>query len=138
MAHTIGDETKVVRAVAPSAGSPGTMTSVEVAAAGYDRCRFIINVGAITATGTLDAYVQSATTSGGSFANTTSAALTQITDTGGSTIHAIDIPVNSARPFLKLVIVTATAAAANSAVAELYRGSRLQNVTTAFTQEVVL
>ena len=138
MAHTIGDETKVVRAVAPSAGGAGTMTAVEVDANGYDRCRFIVNVGAATNTGTLDAYVQSATSSGGSFANTTSAALTQIADTGGNTVHAIDIPVNSARPYLKLIIVTTTAAVANSAVAELYRGTRKQNVTTAFTQEVVL
>lgn len=133
----LSEQVKIVQAVAPTAGSPGTMTATEVNATGFNRALFAIHVGAMTNTATLDAYVQSATTSGGSFANTASAALTQVIDTGGGKTYLIDMPVDKARAFLKLIVVTATAAAVNGATALLYE-PMAQPVTQTAGQTVVL
>ena len=131
------EKCKVVQAVAPTIGTAGTMTATEVNATGFNSVVFAISVGAMTNTATLDAYVQSATTTGGSFANTSGAALTQVADTGGGKIYLIDMPVNKDRAFLKLIIVTATAAAVNGAQAWLYNAYR-EPVTQTAPQTVVV
>jgi len=131
------EKVKIVKAVAPTVGSAGTMTSTEVNATGFNRVLFNIEVGAMTNTATLDAYVQAATTTGGSFANTSSAALTQVADTGGGKVYLIDMPVDKSKAFLKLVIVTTTAAAVNGATAILYDAMN-EPVTQTAGQTVVL
>lgn len=141
MSHKLlADAFKPVQAVAPTAGSPGTMTATAVSAAGFERCLFILNVGAITNTGTVDMYIQSATSSGGSYANTslTGAALTQIADTGGGKLYTIDVPVPTARPYLKAVVVTGTAAAVNGVVAILYRGTNALPITQTIQESITI
>ena len=129
---------KVVIASVPHIGTAGTMTATEVDGRGFDRACFIISIGAMTNTATLDAKITDSATTGGSYANTAGTALTQVADTGGSTVHTIDIPVKAAKPFMKTLIVTTTAAAVNSAVCILYNGTHRDPMTQGTTQAVVL
>lgn len=138
MAHTLLADKKVVKASAPHIGTAGTMTATAVDGTGFDRACFIIEIGAMENTATLNAQITDCATTGGSYANTAGTALTEVADTGGGTIHTIDIPVKAARPFMKTLIVTGTAAAVNSAVCILYKGSRIQGVATGATQSITL
>ena len=129
---------KVVMASIPHVGTAGTMTATAVDGRGFDRACFIISIGAMTNTATLDAKITDCDTAGGSYTNTAGSPITQVADTGGSTVHTIDVPVKAARPFMKTLIVTGTAAAVNSAVCILYNGSRLAGVTQGTTQAIVV
>lgn len=135
--HKLTYEMQIARAVAP-ATSNTTFTGIEVNATGYDRACYVINVGAMTNTATLDAYCTESATTGGSFANTsTSDALTQVADTGGAKLYIIDHPVNSAKPFLKLAMAAGTANVVASAICILYNGTRIKPPTQNATQTVV-
>ena len=138
MSHQLLAHKKVVLASVPHVGTAGTMTATAVDGRGFDRACFIISIGAMTNTATLDAKITDCDTTGGSYTNTASTALTQVADTGGSTVHTIDVPVKAARPFMKTLIVTGTAAAVNSAVCILYNGSRGEGVTQGTTQAVAI
>ena len=138
MSDSLLGHTKIVLASVPHVGTAGTMTATEVDGRGYDRACFIISIGAMTNTATFDAKITDCATSGGSYANTAGTGLTQIADTGGSTVHTIDIPVSQTRPFMKTLIVTTTAAAVNSAICILYNGTRKEGVTQGTTQAVVV
>ena len=114
---------KIVPSIVPVVSS-SALTGVVIDCAGFDRVCHIIATGAITSTGKLDYKVtESAASNGSNATDVTGAALTQITDTGGSKIYAIDVPVNPAKPYQIAVGVAATANVAVSAVAILYEGS---------------
>lgn len=138
MSDTILGHCKVVLASAPHVGTAGTMTATAVDGRGFDRACFIIAVGAMTNTATLDAKITDCATSGGSYANTAGTALTQLDDTNGGTVYTIDVPVKAASPFMKTLIVTGTAAAVNSAICILYNGSRLEGVAQGTTQAIAI
>lgn len=119
----IADKISIVMAVVPTIGTPGTMTATAVDGSLFGRCAFVLTTGAATATGTLDLKIQSSATSGGSYADVTSAAIVQIVAAScANKQYMIDIPIDSAHPFMKCVCVTGTAAIVNSIVAILYRG----------------
>jgi hypothetical protein len=127
---------QVAKALAAHIGTAGTMTATAVNATGYDRVKYVIQTGAATNTATLDCKLSECATTGGSYSNIAASALTQVADTGGGTMHIIDWPVNAAKPFQKLVLVTGTAAFVNSAIAILYGGSHGVPTQNA-TQEIV-
>lgn len=131
------DKIKIVSAVVPSAGAATTMTPVEVDGSGYGRVAWVLSTGA-AATGATIAYkIQSSATTSGSFADVTSAALTgPIAATGASKQFVIDMPVNPARPFMKIVGAVGTDTFANSSIAILYRGVSYP-VDTAYASEIV-
>ena len=115
--------TKIVPSIVPVVSS-SALTGVVIDCAGFDRVCHIIATGVIATGGKLDYKVEESANSNGSSASAiTGAALTQITDTGGSKIYAIDVPVNPAKPYQIAVGVAATANVAVSAVAVLYEGS---------------
>lgn len=124
MAHALTANMLVVTASAAHIGTAGTMTATAVDGRGFDRACFSIQLGAATNTATLDAQITDCDTAGGSYTNTASTAITQLIDTKGGKLILIDIPVKAARPFMKTLIVTGTAAFVNSAVCVLYHGSR--------------
>ena len=118
----LSDKIKIVNAVVPSAGAAGAMTAIVVDGTGYDRCMFVLTTGAATAGGSGTFKIQSSATSGGSYADVSGAALANLADTDGSKQFVVDMPVNSAKAFMKVVGTTVTQPIANSTIAILYRG----------------
>jgi len=131
------DKIKIVKTVIPTAGAAAGMTETEVNGTGYSRVMWVLFTGAAATGATIDFKIQSATSTGGSFADVTDAALTQIlAASGASKIYAIDMPVNPARPFMIPVGVVGTDTFANSAIAILYRGTNYP-IDTAYATELV-
>lgn len=131
------DKIKVVNANIPTA-SGTTLASTVVAGAGFDRVMFLLTTGAAATGATLNMKITSSDATGGSYADVTDAALTEIADTGGSKQFIIDMPVNSAKPFMKTVLAAATDTFACTCVAILYRGISFPVATTYAGQAVIL
>ena len=129
---------KIVRSVAPVTSNTA-LTETEIDCTGFDRVCHIINVGAMTATGTFDYKVQEDSATGmATAADITGAALTQVkAATGASKVYAIDIPVNPAKPFQKAVAACGTANVTVGAIAVLYEGSGTFPKTAA-TEAIIL
>jgi len=131
-------KSKIVLAVAPSAGSVATYTPIVVDGTGFDRVKFIIATGAAGAgNSTMSFKVQSSATSGGSYADVSGAASAGLTKAANaSTIQVYDIPVDPAKPFMKAVGAVGTDTLANCIIAELYNG-RSFPVATSYATEFV-
>lgn len=114
---------KIAPAVVPTAGSVANLTPVEVDGRGFDRAMFIFALGAAASGGTFDAKIQNSATAGGTLADMTDAALTQVVEAGASKVYAIDVRIDPARPYMKVTGAVGTATFANGAVAVLYEGS---------------
>jgi hypothetical protein len=129
---------KIVQSVAPVTSNTA-LTETEIDCTGFDRICHIVNVGAMTATGTFDYKVQEDSATGmSSAADVTGAALTQVlAASGGGKVYAIDLPVNPAKPFQKAVAACGTANVTVGAIAVLYNGSGTFPKTAA-TQAVIL
>ena len=99
--------------LAPVSKSAGTTTSAAIDLTGYTKGVLIVNAGVIGSSGTIDCKVQSSATSGGSYADITGAAITQMTQAGShsGTSQAVDFELPAGQPFVKTVLVNATAAA---------------------------
>ena len=130
--------TKIVQSVAPVTSNTA-LTETEIDCRGFDRVCHIINIGAMTATGTFDYKVQEDSATGmATAADVTGAALTQVlAATGASKVYAIDMPVNPAKPFQKAVAACGTANVTVGAIAVLYEGSGTFPKTAA-TQAIIL
>ena len=130
--------TKIVQSVAPVTSNTA-LTETAIDCTGFDRVCHIINVGAMTATGTFDYKVQEDSATGmATAADITGAALTQVkAATGASKVYAIDIPVNPAKPFQKAVAACGTANVTVGAIAVLYEGSGTFPKTAA-TEAIIL
>ena len=130
--------TKIVQSVAPVTSNTA-LTETEIDCTGFDRVCHIINIGAMTATGTFDYKVQEDSATGmATAADITGAALTQVkAATGASKVYAIDIPVNPAKPFQKAVAACGTANVTVGAIAVLYEGSGTFPKTAA-TEAIIL
>ena len=128
---------QVAKALAAHVGTAGLMTATNVDARGYDRVKYVIQLGAATNTATFDCKMGESATNGGSYANVAASALTQVIDTGGGQMLIIDVPVNQAKPHQKLYCVTGTAAFVNAAIAILYGGTHAVPVQLA-SQEIVV
>lgn len=137
--NRLADKVKIVKTVVPSAGAAAGMTEIEVDGRGYSRVMWVLSTGAAATGATIDFKIQSATTTGGSMADVSGAALTQIlAASGASKVYAIDMPVNPAKPFMIPVGVVGTDTFANSAIAILYRGTSYPVDTTYCTELVTL
>jgi hypothetical protein len=129
---------KIVQSVAPVTSNTG-LTETEINCTGFDRVCHIINVGAMTATGTFDYKVQEDSATGmATAADVTGAELTQVkAATGASKVYAIDIPVNPAKPYQQAVAACGTANVTVGAIAVLYKGSGTYPKTAA-TEAIIL
>lgn len=128
---------KVVVANIPTATGT-TLASTAVAAAGYSRVAYTLITGAAGTGATLDMKITESDATGGSYSDITSAALTQIADTGGSKIYIIDVPVNPAKPFQKTVLAAAVGTFAAAVTATLYRQVSSPVASTYATQLVTV
>lgn len=133
------EQIKIVNAVIPTAGAAAAITATVVDGTGFSRCAFVLSTGA-AATGATIAYkIQSSATSGGSYADVTNAALTNLAAASdASKQFVIDMPVDPAKPFMKVVGTVGTDTFANSSVAILYRGNNYPVASTYATQLVTL
>lgn len=123
-------------AVAPYAGTAGALTGIACDATGYARAFFTFNLATGLSGATFDAAIYKASTSGGTYAAITSASLTQVTTGAGNSILAsIDVPVDSANPWLKVSGSVGTSTWPNAATVTLYRG--IAKAPTATAQQVV-
>jgi len=132
------DKIKIVNAVVPSAGTAGAMTAVAVDGTGYDRVMFVLTTGAATAGSSGTFKITSSATTGGSYADVSGAALTDLTDADGSKHFVVDMPVAKAKAFFKVAGTTVTQPIANSTIAILYRGSNYPVATTYAAEAVIL
>lgn len=140
MAHQMASEVCVVPAVVPTVGSVAAITATVVDGTGFDRAMFIIVTGAANTGATLDAKIQESASSGGSYADHgTATDITQLAAaTGASSVVTIDMAINKAKPFMKIVGSVGTETFANAAVCVLYHGSRSYPATASTWDESVV
>ena len=114
---------KIVQAIAPIHATTGhAITATEVYATGWSRAIWIINVGAMDALAVGEVEVQSSASSGGTFTDVTSAALTDFASTAGSAgVYLIEHAVEASYPYLKLAATCGTARAVVGGVCLLYQ-----------------
>lgn len=136
MAELLYEASKVFNAINPASRNAGTNLGNELNLIGYDRVLYILHVGTVTATGTLDVKIRDTTAAGGTYADVTSAVFAQVTDTGGSQVYTVDCPVVSNRHFQKISCTGATAAAVFGVIAIPYNGNRVKPVSQAATAVV--
>jgi hypothetical protein len=86
---------------------------------GFEDAALILNVGAITATGTIDCKVQESA-DGTNFNDVPGAAFAQITDQGGSKTYVGGLLLKNRQRYLQVVLTPATAASVASADLVLY------------------
>lgn len=138
-----GTQFKQVLACVPSAGAATAMTAVVVDGTGYKRAFYTLATGAQATGGTMTLKVQESDASGGTYADITSAALANLGASSGSKIYTLDIPVNPAAPFQKIVGTIGTDTIANAIICTLYgpdgaAGKRYPVATTYATQAIVV
>tara|TARA_R100001086_G_scaffold173598_1_gene95150 strand:+ start:130 stop:519 length:390 start_codon:yes stop_codon:yes gene_type:complete len=114
--NQLANRVKFNVALAPVSKSAGSTTSSAIDLTGYSKAALLVSVGVISSSGTVDCKVQSSATSGGSYADITGAAITQMTQAGGDSDDTVqvDFEIPNGQPFVKTVLVNATAAAIQS------------------------
>lgn len=137
MANQILSDMKVLAVLTPASRSAGAAESGVIDARGYSRVLWIFHAGVNQTNGTQDVKITSSATSGGTYADVTSAALTQVTTSNDEALYMLDMPVDPAKPFMKLVDTVATAAGIAGASVVLYGGSRTLPPTQATTPVIL-
>lgn len=104
------EDVKCVQSVRPQSVT-GAVNGQEIDTAGYDEALIILDVGAITATGTLDVKMQETDTSGSGYADIASAAFSQKTNATQNTMYVARLKLDSPRKrYIRVVATQATAA----------------------------
>lgn len=147
MFQSLADSVDPAQHIAPVSSTTGSygITGTAVDMQGWEGCLFLINIGAMTSSGTFDAKAQSAAAS--SFAtphDITGAALTQLAAaSGASKIYAIDVKAQtmtaaqSGDRYLRLAAQTdGSHSVVLSATAVRYRRNGALPPTTSLTQLV--
>jgi hypothetical protein len=135
----LATQIKRVNAIVPSAGAVSTLTAIVVDGTGYGRVAWGLSTGAAAGGATLSFKIQSSATSGGSYADVTSATLTGlVAASDGSKQYILDMAIDPLKPFMKVVAVVGAATFACSVIADLYRGLSYPVDTAYATQYVVI
>lgn len=116
------DNTAVVDVIDPDANAAGTITGAAVDMSKYERVTFYVMAGTLGSSATLDFKVQAATTSGGSYADVTGAAITQLTDAGTDSDKQAILEVKAdhigeGNRFIKGLLITAVATSDSGMIA---------------------
>lgn len=103
--------TRAVQVLDPDANTAAAYTSSEIDVTGYYEALLIVNAGALGSSATLDCKIQAASTTGGSLADITGAAITQLTQAGGDSDSIVvgRVLCNGQNPFWKVVTTVGTA-----------------------------
>jgi hypothetical protein len=83
MSNALYEELAVAAKVNPASYSPGTQDSDAVDLAAFRRVMFVLEVGTIGASGTIDFKLQQSDTSGGAYTDIAGKSITQLTQAGG-------------------------------------------------------
>lgn len=127
MPKRLNDQVVARQAVANSnAGAPSPIVATKIDATGFSRARFVFQMGSGETTGSLvnGLGVWQAATSGGAYDQIASAAAITSGGISGNAnpIVVIDVPVNSAKPWLQMSGSFGQTGVNHSAVVELYDG----------------
>jgi hypothetical protein len=127
----------ISQAMAPASSSTARNGSA-IDMQGWDGCEFILEVGDIASTGTLNAKVQKDDNSSfSSPTDITGAAITQLGDTGDNTVIIISVREPSER-YLRIVVTAATAASISGVTAIRFSAHGAVPPTQAASQVVVV
>jgi hypothetical protein len=138
--HVLSSHVSVNQDIDPiSVSSAATVNGDSLDMQEYDGCLFLLTVGAIAATGTIDAKITSdALTAFGSPTDVPGAAITQIDDTGDDKVYAIDVHGKMPEQFIRIEVTDAVAVARVRGVVSIrYRGRRAPVVQPADVAELV-
>lgn len=127
MPKRLNDQIDAKVAVANSvAGAPAPIVATKVNATGFSRARFIFQMANVATTGSLQAGlgVWQAATSGAAYSLITSAAAVSSGQLSGGTnpLVIIDVPINSASPWLQMSGSFISTGVTHGAIVELYDG----------------
>jgi len=127
MAKRLNDFVVAKRAVANSAGgAPLPIAATKIDGTGFGRARFIFQMGSGASTASLSTGlgVWQAATSGATYALVASAAAVTsgVLSGGANNLVVIDVPINSAAPWLQLSGSMAETGGTYSGIVELYDG----------------
>lgn len=117
-----------VKAVIANSVSSTTIVSSKVDTTGFGRARFIFSFGGTAGIGAVAANainIWKANTSGATYTSIASATLAAITSgviSAGQTVAVIDLPTDSANPWLQVSGSVTSSNLHHSAVVELYNG----------------
>lgn len=141
MPRRLNDLIDVREAIGVSAaGAPAAIVGTKVNGAGYSRARFIFQMAKSATTGSLSTGlgVWQASTSGAAYALAASAVAVTSGGISGNAnpVVVIDIPINSASPWLQMSGSFTQTGVSHSAVVELYNGVNRPPVSTA--QQIVV
>ena len=111
--NQLSNRVTVNTALAPVSKSAGSTTSAAIDLTGYSGGSLLVSAGVIASSGTVDCKIQTSTATGGSYTDLTGAAITQMTEAGGDSgsSQLVDFKCPAGSPFVKTVLVNATAAA---------------------------
>lgn len=127
MPRRLNDQVVVKPAVALSAGgAPQAIVATKIDTTGFSRARFIFFMASAATTGSLQTGlgVWKAATSGSTYSLITSAAAVTsgVLSGGANNVIVIDVPTDSANPWLQLSGGTTSTGVVHGAVVELYSG----------------
>jgi hypothetical protein len=127
MSLRLNDHIVAKQAVAVSAGGgPNPIVATKVDGTGFSRARFVFNMNPAGTTGSLQTGlgVWKAATSGGTYAQVASAAAitSGVISGAAQPIVVIDVPIDSANPWLQMSGSFLNSGPAHGAVVELYKG----------------
>ncbi len=140
--HTLVEAIDFTQHFAPASRTTSAYTAaIWTDMAGFEGGVFLVDVGAITDSGTLDAQVtQGSTSAGAGTKSATGAALTQITSTGASKQYGIEfrteqLDLASSFRFVGITLTVGTNTIACGATLIRHRGRKLP-LTTSLTEAV--
>lgn len=124
----LNDQVVAKPAVAVSTGSAAgaAIVATKINATGFSRARFILHIASAATTGSLSTGfgVWKAATSGATYALVASAAAVTsgVLSGGANNIVIVDVPTDSANPWLQVSGDFTSATPAHNAIVELYHG----------------
>lgn len=126
-------------AVVPGSKNTGAVTAVAVdASGGYDRAQFLIALGSFGTNAGFDCEITESAASGGTYTLIASSGITAVTAASANKLVIVDVPVNSAKPYLKLRGTVTTAAVNLASICNVYNGTRVLGSTMEDVAEEVV
>lgn len=131
-------EMLITQHIAPQSITTGAINGTVVDMAGWMGCAFVIDIGAITGVGTLDARVVRDDNSGiNSATNVANAALVQVAAAGNNNVAVIDVR-NPSERYLRLTLTQATNTVIAGATAIRYGRDGILPPTQSATQVITV
>ena len=137
--HKLLDDVEVNQALNPKEHAVGAIAGTAIDGSKFDRALFILAVGDISTGGGIDAEIKQSATSGGTYTTIAGSGITELLDTVGDNLTvAIDVPIATAMPWMKITGTAATAAVLAGGSCLLYRGQAKRPPTQGATEVVTV